>query len=327
MAASEEKEEVGRSSNDNGKGNGLLLYHHHYSFYSQKVIMALHEKKLPYKEHIINLTKGEQYQPWFLRINPRGEVPVLKDGVKVIPDSGRILDYLEDNFSNGDTPRLIPMDQGPEMRQKVLHFRTVIDHIPAGTVTMGSFFHPEFCQNPKQPFIRAVRKSLMAAEKNSANILRMHAERNPDIQDILLQKAQFQETKHVSVTDKEEFKKILNQVDAALSEVEKELESHTEDQQNWWLCCDRFTVADIGLTILLDRLNRLGLEQHFWEAGKKPHISQYYHRVQQRESYKKTIPSALLLVKMFIQTQAPLIVGAAVAAAVIGGGIFYYRKK
>lgn len=68
----------------------------------------------------------------------------------------------------------------------------------------------------------------LAAEKNSANILRMHAERNPDIQDILLQKAQFQETKHVSVTDKEEFKKILNQVDAALSEVEKELESHTE---------------------------------------------------------------------------------------------------
>jgi glutathione S-transferase len=66
-----------------------------------QVIMALHEKKLPYKEHIINLTKGEQYQPWFLRINPRGEVPVLKDGVKVIPDSGRILDYLEDNFSNG----------------------------------------------------------------------------------------------------------------------------------------------------------------------------------------------------------------------------------
>jgi len=53
------------------------------------------------------------------------------------------------------------MDQGPEMRQKVLHFRTVIDHIPAGTVTMGSFYHPEFCQNPKQPFIQPVRKSLM----------------------------------------------------------------------------------------------------------------------------------------------------------------------
>lgn len=53
------------------------------------------------------------------------------------------------------------MDQGPEMRQKILHFRTVIDHIPAGIVTMGSFYHPEFCQNPKQPFIQPVRKSLL----------------------------------------------------------------------------------------------------------------------------------------------------------------------
>jgi hypothetical protein len=41
MAASTVEEDVGRSSNDNGKGNGLLLYHHHYSFYSQKVYMNL----------------------------------------------------------------------------------------------------------------------------------------------------------------------------------------------------------------------------------------------------------------------------------------------
>jgi hypothetical protein len=81
------------------------------------------------------------------------------------------------------------------------------------------------------------------------------------------------------------------------------------------------------LTILLDRLNRLGLEQYFWEAGKKPHISQYYHRVQQRDSYKQTIPSALSLLRMFIQTQTPLIVGAAAAVAVIVGGVFYYRKN
>lgn len=72
----------------------------------------------------------------------------------------------------------------------------------------------------------------LAAEKNSANVLRMHAERNPDIQDILLQKAKFQEAKHISVTDKEEFKKILDQVDAVLSEVEKELESHTEGMRS-----------------------------------------------------------------------------------------------
>lgn len=63
--------------------------------------MALCEKKIPFTTKFIDITKGEQYQPWFLKINPRGEVPVLKDGVKLIPDSIRIIDYLEDNFSNG----------------------------------------------------------------------------------------------------------------------------------------------------------------------------------------------------------------------------------
>lgn len=64
--------------------------------------MAMHEKNLPYKSHIVNIMRGVQYEPWFLNINPRGEVPVLKDDVKTIPGSDMIIDYLEDNFSNGE---------------------------------------------------------------------------------------------------------------------------------------------------------------------------------------------------------------------------------
>jgi hypothetical protein len=68
----------------------------------------------------------------------------------------------------------------------------------------------------------------LAAEKNSADVLRMRAERNPEIRDILLQKAEFQETKHATVIDKDKYKKILDQVDSVLSQVETELQSHTE---------------------------------------------------------------------------------------------------
>lgn len=67
-----------------------------------QVVMTLHEKKLPFDSVIINITKGEQYSPTFLKVNPRGEVPVLQDSGKVIPDSARIIDYLEDNFTNGN---------------------------------------------------------------------------------------------------------------------------------------------------------------------------------------------------------------------------------
>lgn len=65
-------------------------------------MLALFEKNLPFKHHVVDITKDENYKPWFLEINPRGEVPVLKDGMKIIPDSARIIDYLEDNFSNGN---------------------------------------------------------------------------------------------------------------------------------------------------------------------------------------------------------------------------------
>lgn len=64
------------------------------------MVLALYEKNLKFETHSIELS-GEQYKPWFLQINPRGEVPVLQDTGKIIPDSARIIDYLEDNFSNG----------------------------------------------------------------------------------------------------------------------------------------------------------------------------------------------------------------------------------
>lgn len=96
------------------------------------------------------------------------------------------------------------------------------------------------------------------------------------------------------------------------------------------MCTDRFTVADIALTILLERLNQLGLESRFWTGDKKrPNIERYYERVKERESYKKTIPNKLFLLKTLIISQNSLVVGvsAAVAAvALIVGGVIIFKK-
>jgi len=309
------------------KGNGLILYLNHYSFYAQKVIMALLEKRLPFKSHVINIAKGEQYQPWFLEINPRGEVPVLKDGVKVIPDSARIIDYLEDNFSNNGDTRLIPLDQGAEIRQKVIHFRNVIDPIPANVVTIGSFYHPQFVGKPKAPFIGPVRKVLKAAENKNAANLRALAEKYPNIRETLLEKAELQERKHQIVTDEKAYVKLLDQVDSALLEVEKELSSRNENDTRW-LCSERFTVADISLTILLDRLYLLGLEDRFWTNGKKPGIARYYARVCQRDSYRQTVPSGMTHLKTFLEMQSGLVIGTVIfTIAVIIGGFLFLKKK
>jgi len=50
----------------------------------------------------MNLFKNEQYEPWFLEINPRGEIPVIKNHEHIVVDSANIIDYLEDNFSYGE---------------------------------------------------------------------------------------------------------------------------------------------------------------------------------------------------------------------------------
>lgn len=309
--------------------HGLLLYHNQYSFYSQKVVMALHEKNLLFESRLIDLTKSEQYEHWFLQINSRGEVPVLQDSGKIIPDSGRIIDYLEDNFSNGDTPRLIPMDQGPQVRQKIIYFRNLIENLNGNVLTVGSLLHPEVVTGSRKiPFIGPVCNQLLNAENSSAANLRKVAEENPESKDILLEKAANQEAKHEKLLNKDEFMKILMVTDNMFDEVEKELSQHTGDIKNWWLCTDRFTVADIALTILLERLNQIGLENRFWANGVRPHVEEYYRRVQERESYKNTIPTTFMFIKTVFISQAPLIIGVSIAAvvAVIVGGWFVVKK-
>lgn len=60
----------------------------------------------------------------------------------------------------GDNPRLIPFDQGLEIRQRVVHFKSLIEQVPAGIITMGSFFHPELVGKRKAPFFAPVCRLL-----------------------------------------------------------------------------------------------------------------------------------------------------------------------
>ena len=137
------------------------------------------------------------------------------------------------------------MDQGAEIRQRVTHFRNLIDQIPSGVVTMGSFVHTDLVKNPKAPFYAPVRKLLksmwctilisivdiyfsLGAEDNSSTVLRTHAEKNPSCRQVLLQKAELQDVKHQTVIDRNEYLKVLDKVDDLLGTIERELSNHTK---------------------------------------------------------------------------------------------------
>lgn len=66
----------------------------------QKVAIMLEEAQLPYQPHFVDLTKQEQFQPQYLKINPNNKIPAIVDhegpGKKSITvvESGAILIYL-----------------------------------------------------------------------------------------------------------------------------------------------------------------------------------------------------------------------------------------
>jgi glutathione S-transferase len=63
--------------------------------FAWRVLLALEFKKLPYVSHLLQFSKQEHKSPQMLALNPRGRVPVLKDGDYVCFESLAILYYLD----------------------------------------------------------------------------------------------------------------------------------------------------------------------------------------------------------------------------------------
>ena len=71
------------------------LYWGSGSPFAWRVMLALEWKKIPYVSNLISFSKGEHKAPAFVAMNPRGKVPVLKDGDVTLYESLAILNYLE----------------------------------------------------------------------------------------------------------------------------------------------------------------------------------------------------------------------------------------
>ena len=87
----------------------------------QKIHILLEETGLPYRLHWVDLRKGEQFDPEFLKISPNNKIPVIldRDGPGGEPfsvfESGAILIYLAEK-----TGRFLPAE--PRARTRVLEW-------------------------------------------------------------------------------------------------------------------------------------------------------------------------------------------------------------
>ncbi|KMS99300.1 hypothetical protein BVRB_2g046040 [Beta vulgaris subsp. vulgaris] len=73
--------------------------------FSQRVLLTLEEKKIPYQMHLINVSDKPK---WFLEANPEGKVPVIKLDEKWVSDSDVIVGLLEEKYPDP------PLSSNPE---------------------------------------------------------------------------------------------------------------------------------------------------------------------------------------------------------------------
>lgn len=123
---------------------GLHFLYHAASSCSKKVRLFLNLKSAVWESHIVDVMHGENFEDWFMGINPRGLVPVLVDDGAVHIESNDILLHLEEKFP---LPQLIPDGNKARMAELLRHEDEL--HLDLRTLTVRFLFVGK--DPPKRP--------------------------------------------------------------------------------------------------------------------------------------------------------------------------------
>jgi glutathione S-transferase len=94
----------------------ITLYWGSGSAFSWRVLLALEHKGLSYDSQLLHFDKQEHQSPQMLKLNPRGRVPVLKDGDYVVFESVAVLYYLDIKYPQPPIFGESPEEAGVIMR-------------------------------------------------------------------------------------------------------------------------------------------------------------------------------------------------------------------
>ncbi|XP_030839643.1 ganglioside-induced differentiation-associated protein 1 isoform X2 [Strongylocentrotus purpuratus] len=260
-----------------------VLYHAEEGYFSQLARLALAEKGIDYKSHLISLATDEMHEAWFLRtVNPKGMVPAMEHHGKYYTDSSDIMVYVDTLPSDG--PKLFP-DDSSVMGDRVGHFSDLLGSINVRVVSYGSIFHRHLTVDSQV-------SPLMTKEKVRARIegfgknLAIVQEQNPDLKAGLSGRRGLYDEAD-TIFDEKRVIAVFEDVDRIFGEVEEELQKRKAEfgDDEYWLCGNTVTVADIHLSCFLHRLTFVGQAQRFY-LSKRPLMTDYYNRILQRNSFR-----------------------------------------
>jgi glutathione S-transferase len=144
----------------------------------------LQETGAPFSIQLLDLGKGEQRTPDFLSINPRGQVPVLRDGDVTLTEGVAIIDYIASKHPQQASAMLpVAQPQRGRVMQALLHVNANMHPVFSQIFGAGKVYSDPAQQN-------AVKAAAYAKlEKMYADL------------DALLSRQAFMAGDHISIAD------------------------------------------------------------------------------------------------------------------------------
>ncbi len=240
----------------------VVLYHYPLSYGSQIVRLALAEKGVAWRGWVVDIGPvHENYAPWYMRLNPRGVVPTLQHGNRIVTETVEICRYIDAVFPG---PRLIP--ETKEERNRVEEWIGLV----------GTFPERELAYGVLGGIPGAFRRADLRRRKR---VLKQLAAAHPELRDLYA-------AKYKDVVEWERAVNDPSWVDGVLSDAETllgRLEVRLADRE--WILGARYSLADVVWTAFLARLEMLGLS-HMWAETERPAVAAYYARLRARPSFR-----------------------------------------
>ena len=236
----------------------LELYHHGSSVCAAKVRFALAEKGVEWKGHCIDILKGDQFDPAYMKLNPKAVVPTLVHDGWPLVESTVICEYIDEVFSK---PPLKPADARGRAEMR-LWTKAVDEHL-----------HP-------------VCGEITFACSHRHTIARLGPE---GLEKFL------NSTPPISVTPRwHERKKEIVRLGFNAPGVDKSLllyDTYLQKMEDAlaksrWVAGDAFSLADVGLTPYVNRLAMMGMSEMWTKA--RPRVTDWFERIKARPTFKPT---------------------------------------
>ena len=246
---------------DHGATMTFTLYHHGSSVCAAKVRLAMAEKGLEWNGVYIDILKGEQFDPEYLKLNPKGVVPTLVHDDLVIPDSTVIIEYLDQI-----APDTSVHPKDPWSRAQGRYWTKAVDedlHPACGAVTFVCSHRHTVLKNlgPKgaEEFLASTPPISVTSDwKSQKDAFVRYGFDAPGAAD----KVKLYDT-------------YLKKMDKAL-----------ENKQ--WLVEDTFSIADISMVPYVNRLAMMSM-RGMWENNRLPNVEKWFNRVEALPNFKKCL--------------------------------------